>query len=175
VECLGRGQYGSRFEYEPNPLNGMAAVISQLLEAGSGARVMSVKSRLGSQAPRSQRPTATDARERRSRSPRRRSALSEGPHNVAGVRVTTTRLKRPAHHRDWSLAVDDTARPAEVVVMHRSVGIARLRYVAEPTALFVWLVQVGVPEGTARALAVQLVSKLASPELPTVERLAHTH
>jgi len=50
-----------------------------------------------------------------------------------------------------------------------------LRYVAEPTALFVWLVQVGVPEGTARALAVQLVSKLASPELPTVELLAHTH
>ena len=59
--------------------------------------------------------------------------------------------------------------------MHRSVGIARLPYVAEPTALFVWLVQVGVPEGTARALAVQLVSKLASPELPTVELLAYRH
>jgi hypothetical protein len=59
--------------------------------------------------------------------------------------------------------------------MHRSVGIARLPCVTEPTALFVWLVQVGVPEGTARALAVQLVSELASPELPTVELLAHTH
>jgi len=62
--------------------------------------------------------------------------------------------------------------PAEVVVMHRSVRIARLPYVAEVTALIAWLVQAGVPEGTARALAVQLVARPASPKAPIVRLLA---
>jgi len=52
--------------------------------------------------------------------------------------------------------------------MHRSAGIARLRYVAEARVLVAWLVQAGVPEGTARALAVQLVAKLASPKVRTL-------
>jgi hypothetical protein len=88
------------------------------------------------------------------------------------MRVTTTKLKQPAHHRDWGLAVDNIASPAEVVVMHRSVGIARLPYAAEATALIAWLVQVGVPEATARALAVQLAAKLASPKASSVRVLA---
>lgn len=74
--------------------------------------------------------------------------------------VTTTKLQQPAHHRGWGLAIDNMASPAEVVVIHRSVGIARLPYAAEATALIAWLVQVGVPEGTARALAVQLARVL---------------
>jgi hypothetical protein len=87
--------------------------------------------------------------------------------------VTTTRLNPPAHHRDWSLAVDTLASPAQVVVMHRSVGIARLPCVAEATALIAWLVQVGVPEAAARALAVQLVAELASRKVPRPRLLAH--
>ena len=83
-------------------------------------------------------------------------------------------LPQPAHHRDWSIAVDNMASPAEVVVMHRSVSIARLPYVAPAKALVAWLVQAGVPEETARALALQLVAKLASPKVPTVRLLARS-
>jgi hypothetical protein len=79
--------------------------------------------------------------------------------------MTMTKREQPAQYRDWSLAVDELASPAEVIVMHRSVGIARLLYVTEIRALIAWLVQVGVPEGTARALAVQLTAKLASPKV----------
>jgi hypothetical protein len=82
-----------------------------------------------------------------------------------------TRLEQPAHHRDWSLAVDDMASPAEVVVMHRSVGIARLPYAANAGAMIAWLVQAGVPEGTARALAAQLAGKFASPKAARVRPL----
>jgi hypothetical protein len=72
--------------------------------------------------------------------------------------VTTTKLK------DWSLAIDNMASPAQLVVMHRSVGIARLPYVAETRAVVAYLVQVGVPEATARALAVRFMDKFRISE-----------
>jgi hypothetical protein len=84
-----------------------------------------------------------------------------------------TNLQQSAQYRDWGLAVDQLASPAEVIVIHRSVGIARLPYVAEAAALIAWLVQVGVPEGTAKALTVQLVAKVASPKVSRVGLLAH--
>jgi hypothetical protein len=86
--------------------------------------------------------------------------------------VTTTKLQQPAHHRGWGLAIDNMASTAEVVVIHRSVGIARLPYAAEATALIAWLVQVGVPEGTARALAVQLAANPRPSKAPSVSLLA---
>jgi hypothetical protein len=89
------------------------------------------------------------------------------------MRVTTTKLKQPARHRDWGLAIDNMTSPAEVVVMHRSVGIARLPYAPEATALIAWLVQVGVPEGTARALAVQLAANSRLSKAPSASLLAY--
>jgi hypothetical protein len=86
----------------------------------------------------------------------KRAVLSEGRHSVSAMSVTMANLKQQVHHRDWAVAVDSMTSPPEVVVMHRSVGIARLPYAAETGVLIAWLVQVGVPEGTGRALAVQL-------------------
>ena len=92
------------------------------------------------------------------------AALSEGRHSVCGMSVTTTKLK------DWSLAPDNIASPAQVVVTHRSVGIARLPYVTETKAVIAYLVQAGVPEATARALAVQFRTNFASPKVRLLAR-----
>jgi hypothetical protein len=88
----------------------------------------------------------------------KRAALSDGRPSVSAMSVPMANLKQQAHHRDWAVAVDSMTSPPEVVVMHRSVGVAQLPYVAETGVLIAWLVQVGVPEGTGRALAVQLAA-----------------